>query len=270
MKHRFEEAKKVFIDEVVADEYIELESSTKAYLQLEQSLNKSSKLVLLFGEPGTGKTMLLSRLYSQLKHQMDLHLIDTPSGTRREFYEKLFYIFTGQRMPSGSTINLETFVEYAKKVKEDRRVIILLDEAQMYPTEMLEEVRILSDTGSIKFVISLHKTVDEDVIARKHFQSRIWETIELKNADRDELRAYIYKRLIKHNQMALADQFKDRHFKLIHRLTKGNFRECNKLLYTTFDIADYYDRHNPKKIPHNQLPMKIIEMAAIRSGLIDV
>jgi len=76
--------------------------------------------------------------------------------------------------------------------------------------------------------------------------------------------------LINRDLMEMADRFQDRHFKLIHRLTRGNFRESNKLLYTAFDIADYYDRHNPKKIPHQRLPLKILEMAAIRTGLIDV
>ncbi len=49
---------------------------------------------------------------------------------------------------------------------------------------MLEEISILSDTGSMKFIISLHKTDNEDVIAKEHFQTRIWESIELKNIDK--------------------------------------------------------------------------------------
>jgi replication-associated recombination protein RarA len=270
MTHRYADAKEAFVDEIKVDEYIELEGSKKAYDQLEHSLRKSLKMVLLYGKPGTGKTMLLNRIYRRQKHNLDLHFIETPTGNRREFYQKLFTIFTGKAMPPNSKISFETFVAYGKKIKGERNIVVLLDEAQMYPPEMLEEIRILSDTGSIKFVISLHKTEDEDLVAKKHFQSRIWETIELKNADREELKAYVHKRLLFHGLTELANQITDRHMKLIYRWTGGNFRECNKLLYTAFEIYEYYDRHNPKKIDYNRFSIKILEMAAIKTGFIHV
>ncbi|WP_292654925.1 ATP-binding protein [Nitratifractor sp.] len=270
MTQGYVEAKEAFVDEIKVDEYIELEGSIRAYKQLEYSLERSLKMVLLFGKPGTGKTILLHRLYAQHKNKKDLHFIETPTGNRREFYDKLFTIFTGQKMPPNSTISFETFVAYGKKVKDERKIIILLDEAQMYPTEMLEEIRILSDTGSIKFVISLHKTDNEDLMAKKHFQSRIWETIELKNAELSEIRTYIHKRLLNQGLTEVANQLKDRHFKLIYRLTGGNMRECNKLLYTAFEIAEYYDKHHPAKLDYRRFPSKILEMAAIKTGMIHV
>jgi len=270
MRTKYIDAKKAFIDEIRVDEYIDLAGSSEAYFQLENSLNERLKMVLLYGEPGTGKTMLLSRLYEQYKHQLDLHLVDTPSGTRREFYEKLFTIFTGQVMPEDVSVDLETFVSFAKRIRGERDVTILLDEAQMYPKEMLEEIRILSDTGSIKFIISFHKINDEETIGQKHFTSRIWESVELRNANRDETRRYIHQRLIMRDMMGVADMLKDRQVKLIHRLTNGNLRETNKLLYTAFDIADYYQNSDPRSLHSEEFPIKILEMAAIKTGLIHV
>ena len=270
MTHRYGDAKEAFVDEINIDEYIELEGSKKAYRQLEYSLRKSTKMVLLYGKPGTGKTLLLNRLYDANKERLDLHFIDTPSGTRREFYKKLFKIFTGREMPPRTKVDLETFIAFGRKIKGERKIVILLDEAQMYPKEMLEEIRILSDTGSIKFVIALHKTEDEDLVAKKHFQSRIWETVELKNADPVEIKAYIHKRLLHHGLTELAHQIGDRHVKKIHRWTEGNFRECNKLLYSVYEIYEYYDRHNPQKINYNRFSDKILEMAAIKTGFIHV
>jgi hypothetical protein len=134
----------------------------------------------------------------------------------------------------------------------------------------MEEIRILSDTGSIKFIISLHKTDDEDLVAKEHFQSRIWETVELKNADLNEIKAYIHKRLLFRGLTELANQLTDRHFKFAHKCTQGNFRETNKLFYTAYEIYEYYDKHNSGKIDYNRFSMKILEMAAIKTGMIHV
>jgi len=270
MTHRYAEAKDAFVDEIKVEEYIELEGSRRAYAQLEHSLEKSTKMVLLFGKPGTGKTLLLSRLYQNYHQQKDLHFFETPTGSRREFYARLFEVFTSKPLPPKTQLNFETLVGFGKKIKDQRKIIILVDEAQMYPKELLEEIRVLSDTGSIKFVISLHKTDDEDLVAKQHFQSRIWESIELSNATLNELKAYINKRLLFKGLGEVANAFQSRHFSKIHRWTGGNFRECNKLLYTLFELYEYYDQHAPHKINFQKISTKLLEMAAIKTGMIHV
>ncbi len=267
---KYTDAKNAFIDEIRVDDYIELEGSQMAYEQLAKSLDRPLKMALLFGRPGTGKTLLLHRLYSNFKYQKDLHFIETPAGSRREFYNKLFTVFTGKEMPSNTKVHFETYIDYCKAIKGKREIIILLDEAQMYPSEMLEEIRVLSDTGVVKFIISLHKTQDEDLVAKEHFQTRIWETIELKNADRDELKTYIHKRLLQHGLFDIANQLGDKHCGFIYRYTKGNFRECNKMLYTAFELYEYYDKNESNKITYDRFSMKILEMAAIKLGYINV
>jgi len=270
MKSRFESAKNVFIDSIDLDDYIELESSVKAYKQLEHSLNKPLKMILIFGKPGTGKSILLNRIEEKLKHEKEIYYFETPSANEKEFFHKLFKVLTHKDLPKNAEVNFSTLVDFCKNLRGKRELIILLDEAQMYSPAMMEKIRLISDTRAVKFIVSLHKTEDEDIIAKEHFQSRIWEVIELKNATKDEQAAYVHKKLLKKNLFEIANSIKDKHMKLIHEFTKGNFRECNKLLFTIFEICQYYDENEPNNVHYENLSKKIIEMAAIKLGYIDV
>jgi hypothetical protein len=68
----------------------------------------------------------------------------------------------------------------------------------------------------------------------------------------------------------MANSIKEKNMKLIHKFTKGNYRECNKMMYTIFEICEYYDKNEPAKIRYDYIPKKIIEMAALKLGYIHV
>ena len=270
MTNRYEAAKNVFIDSIDIDDYIELNSSISAYRQLEHSMDKPLKMILIFGRPGTGKSILLNRITEKLKHQKEIHYFDTPASNEKEFFHKLFKVLTRKDLPKNTEVNFSALVDFCKNLRGKREIIILLDEAQMYSSEIMEKIRLLSDTRAVKFIISFHKTEDEDLIAKEHFQSRIWEVVELKNATKDEQTLYIHKKLLKKNLFEVANSIKDKEMKLIHAFTKGNFRECNKLLFTIFEICEYYDKNEPSKINYENISRKIIEMSAIKLGYINV
>ncbi len=77
-------------------------------------------------------------------------------------------------------INFDGLLSYCKSFAGNRDVVFLLDECQLYSEALMEKIRLLSDTRAIKFVITLHKTDNEDIIAKEHFKTRIWELWELK------------------------------------------------------------------------------------------
>jgi len=270
MKSRYATAKDVFIDSIDIDDYIELNSSLTAYQQLLHSIEKPLKMILLFGRPGTGKSILLNRVKNKLKHQKESYYFDTPTSNEREFYYKIFKVLTQKDLPSNTEINFSALVEYCQSLRGKREIIILLDEAQMYGTAMMEKIRLLSDTRAVKFIVSLHKTEDEDLIAKEHFQSRIWEVIELKNANQEDQTAYVHKKLLKKNLFEVANSIKNKDMKLIHQFTKGNYRECNKLMFTIFELCEYYDQNEPSKVNYTHIPKRIIEMAALKLGYINV
>ncbi|MEY3002158.1 MAG: hypothetical protein RLZZ428_533 [Pseudomonadota bacterium] len=268
MKSRFEIAKEVFIDSVDLDDYIDLDTSSNAFEQLKHSIEKPLKMILIFGKPGTGKSILLNRIQEKLKEKKEIYYFDTPAISEKEFFYKLNKVLTQKELPLDTEVNFSSLVEFCKNLRGQREIVILLDEAQMYGPEMMEKIRLLSDSRSIKFVVSLHKTDDEELIAKAHFQSRIWEVIELKNATPQEQGIYIHKKLLKKNLFEIANSIKEKNIKKIHRFTQGNYRECNKLLFTIFEICEYYDKNEPAKMNYTALSDKIVEMAALKLGYI--
>ncbi len=256
----------VFVDSIDFDDYIELDSSVRAFEKLKESIEKPLKMILVFGRPGTGKSILLNRLQTKLKHQKEIHYFDTPTVDEKEFFLKLYGVLNQNETFSKEDVTLTMIIEQSKKIRGEREIVILLDEAQIYSSEMMEKIRLISDTRAVKFVVSLHKTDNEELVAKEHFKSRIWEVIELKNATVEDQQSYVHKKLLKKNLFEIANSIKSNEMKLIHAFTKGNYRECNKLMYTIFEISEYYDTNEPTKIRYDKVSSKIIEMAALKLG----
>lgn len=264
----FANSKNVFLDTVNAKDYIQLDRVSTIYKALKESLSKPLKMVLLFGEPGTGKSMFLTKLYDELSGQNNIYLYQTPIVDENEFYKTLAQdIF---QIKYNDTLNFTQFMKIVKDRAIEEVPIVLLDEAQLYAEPLMEKIRLLSDTRCIKFVITLHKTEKEDLIAKEHFQTRIWETFELENASNSELKIYIQKKLMKSNCFDTANMFNTKIVNTIYKFTQGNYRDTNKLLYTLFDIYSTYEQNMPN-YPLNtiKIPKKFVEMAAIHTGLIN-
>jgi general secretion pathway protein A len=102
--------------------------------------------VLLTGEVGTGKTTLLHSLLAQLDPSTASAFIFNPKLTTLDFFRVLFDEF-------GIEKRCETKAEYLlalndfliERLERDQTVLLIIDEAQNLSTEMLEEVRLLSN-----------------------------------------------------------------------------------------------------------------------------
>jgi nucleoside-triphosphatase THEP1 len=265
-KGRYSQVKDVFTDSIETGDFIRLDSSTLFYNQVVESIQKPLKMILIFGEPGTGKTILLNKIYHDLQDKIDIHYFPTPVTEEARFYQKLSSLLTKGVM---KTADFSKLSDICHKLKGKKEHVVILDEAQLYDERLMESIRLLSDIRSIKFIITLHKTSSEDVVAKKQFTTRIWESIVLQNASRDDLMQYIQKKLLNRNFYELAGIIKNKDVSFIHKFTRGNFRETNKFMYTLFHIYDYYDRHAPSKIRYNRLSKKLLEMTAIKLGYIN-
>ena len=267
MTSNYTQIKNIFVDGEVFD-YVNLDKSAFAYERLVQTLNKPLKLILFFGKPGTGKTFLLQKIYNDYKDKKNIAFFPRPFFDEKEFLKALYEDVFKEDSPGFSGYN--EFLSIAtKKLDESSSVTVLIDEAQLYPQELIEKIRLMSDSRKFKFLFTVHKTEKEDVLAKDYFQTRIWETIELHNASINEIKTYIEKKMLFHNKLEYLSLFKNSHYKLIMKATSGNLRTINKLMYKLFEILGYYDANKPSIVSRKTLKLKFLEMAAINLGMIN-
>ena len=263
----FHNAKEIFQDIVDSKDYVQLDRSVAIYHALKESIKKPLKMILVFGKPGTGKSMMLNKLYKEIVSQQKVVYIQTPIIDEDEFFKVLAYeIF---KFNTNDTLNFTQFIEIANHYEIEVTPIVILDEAQLYSEALMEKIRLISDSRKVKFIFALHKTGKEDLIAKEHFKTRIWESQELENATPSELTIYIQKKLLRANFFDLANMFTDKSVKSVHEFTNGNYRDTNKLMYGLFEICSWYEENEPKKVNFSSIPTKIVEMAAIHTGFIN-
>ncbi len=268
-KSEYTGLKDIFVDSGVFD-YINLDKSSVAYEKLTQAIDKPLKLILFFGRPGTGKTFLLQKIYNDFKKKKNIVFFPRPYFNELEFLKALYNAVFQEDSPkfSGYDQFLSTVIK--KMDKKYEAVTVLIDESQLYPNELIEKIRLMADSRKFKFLFTVHKTDEEDVLAKDYFQTRIWETIELKNSSYNEIKTYIEKKLIFHNKFEYISLFKEKHFKIVMKLTNGNLRTVNKLLFKLFEILEHYDLTSPSKVNPRSLNIKFLIMAGISQGMINV
>ncbi len=102
-------------------------------------------LSVLIGEAGTGKTTLLYTLLGLLERQQYLTAMCTnPTLTREEFYDFLLLKFGVNNAPASKTRQLIALEEALKRHRaQGKLAVLIVDEAQRLPIELLEEIRLL-------------------------------------------------------------------------------------------------------------------------------
>jgi general secretion pathway protein A len=159
--------------------------------------------VMLTGEVGTGKTTLLHALLAQLDASTDSAYIFNPRLEPLDFFRLLFDDLGIEKKCVSKAEYLLALNHYLiDRLKDDRTVLLIVDEAQNLSREMLEEIRLLSNLETpnsklIQIVLAgqpeLGEMLDRDDL--RQLRQRIVLRHELKAFDAAELAYYVEERL---------------------------------------------------------------------------
>ena len=264
--------KDVFIDEDESLNFVNLDNSISCYNKIVLALKKPLKLILFYGKPGSGKTFLLNKIANDLKEDKSLIFFPHPFFSEATFIEALCEQIYGKKLEDIN--NFESFIKFYSKDFSSKdeilknQMTVILDEAQLYPTELIEKIRLMADTRMFKFLFTIHKTENEDILAKDYFQTRIWESIELSSADVNEIIIYLQRKLSQKNYDKYL-KFEKRDYECAYSFCGGNLRTLNKIMYKFYEICEYYEQHQPSKLSGDKVNIMILTMAALDAGLID-
>ena len=179
------------------------ETHREALATLVYGVRSRKGFVMLTGEVGTGKTTLLHALLAQLDASTDSAYIFNPLLEPLDFFRLLFDDLGIEEICFSKAEYLLALNHYLiDRLKDDRTVLLIIDEAQNLSPEMLEEVRLLSnlETPNSKLIQillvgqpELSEMLDRDSL--RQLRQRIVLRYELKPFDAGESEFYVEERL---------------------------------------------------------------------------
>ncbi len=211
------------------------EKHEEGLASLAYGVSQRKGFVVITGEVGTGKTTLIRALLEKIDQQVRLAFISNPTLTKEEFY-----LLLADAYKLGSIENkaefLIKFVKFLEKAYfADENVVIIIDEAHKLSSDLLEEIRLLSnmETPHHKLVniilvgqLELEEKLQEPQL--QPLKQRISLKFRLLPLDKQETRDYINVRLRKAGAQD-SKIFTTKALDLIYEYTKGLPRLINIL-----------------------------------------
>lgn len=217
-----------------------------AYLRY--GLQQAQGFVAVTGNPGTGKTMLLQTLLSELSASSTI--VATLSSTNLSADDVLHAVAEAFGVqPTGTNkaaylSALERF--FNATVQNGKRVLLIVDEAQNLPPRSLEELRMLSNfhqgNKALLQIILLGQQQLRQILAApdmEQLSQRIIAACHLQPISADETRAYLAHRLRLVGWRG-TPSISGEALSLIYRCSKGLPRLINVLCERVF-LAAYLD-----------------------------
>jgi len=122
------------------------EKHKEALATLKYAIAENKGILALTGDVGTGKTTLINALIQSLGDDTLAATIYDPSLGVLEFFNIISLAFNMERTFDGKGEFLIYFKRFLKEVRaQNKKVLLIIDEAQRISNELLEEIRLLSN-----------------------------------------------------------------------------------------------------------------------------
>lgn len=117
----------------------------EALSNLEYAISSRKGIALLIGEAGSGKTTLIRTAIAKQTERVHCVHVNNPALTRNEFLEMLAEGFAlSQAARTSKAVFLSELEALLRRRRaNDETTILIVDEAQSLPLELLEEIRLL-------------------------------------------------------------------------------------------------------------------------------
>ena len=169
---------------------------------IKYAITNGEGILAVFGEVGSGKSVLCRVLMHELRNKADLVYVANPSLTDREIVyhiaEELELDLDGERHQIASALQSHLIAKHA----QGHRTVVCVDEAQAMPDASLEQIRLLSnlETSREKLIqiVMFGQPELADKLSQQHMRQlreRITSSFTLRTYKPQEVRDYIALRL---------------------------------------------------------------------------
>jgi putative secretion ATPase (PEP-CTERM system associated) len=170
---------------------------------LEYSLMDQTVFSVITGDIGTGKTTLIRYLLNRMEQDITVGLISNTQASFGELLEWILFALGLEYRGKQKGELYQTLVDFViQQYAQNRRTVLIIDEAQNMAPETLEELRMLSninvDKHQVLQVILVGQAGLRDTLRRpelEQFAQRIGVDYHLEALSREETHAYIQHRL---------------------------------------------------------------------------